>query len=209
SYQAPRSELECQLAQIWAEVLKLEKVGLADNFFELGGHSLLATQVISRVAQGLAIDVPLRTLFEHAILGGFAQAVGRVASKPVAAITRVARDQDLPLSFAQQRQWLLWQFAPDSTAYTIPAVLRLRGALDVAALERSFAALVERHESLRTTFRQTAEGPLQVIHDAASVTMPVLALHGATEAQVEAQIKQLLQRPFDLAAGPLLRVELL
>ena len=208
-YQAPRSELECQLAQIWAEVLKLEKVGLADNFFELGGHSLLATQVISRVTQGLAIEVPLRTLFEHATLGAFAQAVGRVASKPVAAITRVARDQDLPLSFAQQRQWLLWQFAPDSTAYTIPAVLRLRGALDVAALERSFAALVERHESLRTTFRQTAEGPLQVIQDAVSVAMPVRALQGATEAQVEAQIKQLLQRPFDLATGPLLRVELL
>ncbi|MFD2837145.1 phosphopantetheine-binding protein [Azotobacter vinelandii] len=79
---APASELEQRIAAIWAEVLKVERVGLTDNFFELGGHSLLATQVISRVRQSLGIELPLRALFEAQDLAGFAGRVGLGPGQP-------------------------------------------------------------------------------------------------------------------------------
>ena len=151
---APRNELEQRVAQIWQDVLKLERVGLNDNFFELGGHSLLATQVISRVRHALNIDLALRTLFEHTNLHAFVQALGQGRAGDEPALVAVDRQQPLLLSYAQERQWFLWQLEPHSGAYNIPLALRLHGDLDVAALARSFNTLIERHESLRTRFTQ-------------------------------------------------------
>ncbi len=216
AYVAPSTERQRQVAQIWQEVLKLERVGLADNFFELGGHSLLATQVMSRVRQLLNTEVALRTLFEHSTLRAFVQALEPEASPqaplPLApALTRVERDQSLPLSYAQERQWFLWQLDPDSTAYHIPAALRLRGVLDVVALERSFNALLARHESLRTQFIEEDGRTVQVIQPAMSLTLtvepfgPAADFDARLKARVDAEISQL----FNLRQGPLLRVKLL
>ncbi len=83
AYVAPRSTLEQQLAAIWSEVLKVERVGLSDNFFELGGHSLLATQVIARARQVLGLDVELRSLFETPDLAAFAASAGQGDRKSV------------------------------------------------------------------------------------------------------------------------------
>ena len=204
AYVAPVSELEQQLAAIWAEVLKVEQVGLSDNFFELGGHSLLATQVVSRVRQQLGLELSLRTLFEAADLAGFAEAVGQGAASSAPALRKADRQQPLALSYAQQRQWFLWQLEPQSAAYNIPLALRLTGSLDIDALEASFSALIARHETLRTTFRQDGEQAVQVIHPA---TPLVLALE--QPAGLEAAVREEFLRPFDLQQGPLLRVRLL
>ncbi|PLV00933.1 non-ribosomal peptide synthetase, partial [Pseudomonas plecoglossicida] len=153
AYVAPQSELEQQIAAIWADVLKLERVGLGDNFFELGGHSLLAVQVISRVRQSLGVELQLRALFETSSLADFARLAAQGEQACSAVIARVSRKQPLALSYAQQRQWFLWQWAPHTATYNIPAALKLAGALDVAALQQAFGALIERHETLRTTFR--------------------------------------------------------
>jgi len=211
-YVAPSTERQRQVAQIWQAVLKLEQVGLTDNFFELGGHSLLATQVMSRVRQLLGVEVPLRTLFEHSTLQAFVQALEPEASSVQApALTRVARDQALPLSYAQERQWFLWQLDPDSAAYHIPTALRLRGVLDVAALQRSFNALLARHESLRTQFIEADGRTVQVIQPEMTLTLavepfgPTADFDSRLKARVDEEISQL----FNLQQGPLLRARLL
>ncbi|MCV4281991.1 non-ribosomal peptide synthetase [Pseudomonas capsici] len=207
SYVAPQSELEQQLATIWADVLKVERVGLHDNFFELGGHSLLATQVISRIRQQLNLELSLRNLFEAQNLAGFAQtaAQGQVSQAP--GFIKADRTQPLGLSYAQQRQWFLWQLEPQSTAYNMPVALRLNGSLDIDALEQSFTALIARHETLRTTFRQNGEQAEQVVHPASVFTLPVEQVPAGQT--LEVCVQQEVQRPFDLEQGPLLRVKLL
>ncbi|MEB5074416.1 condensation domain-containing protein, partial [Pseudomonas aeruginosa] len=130
-----------------------------------GGHSLLVTQVLSRIRRRLGLELPLAALFEHANLADFAAYAKSAGGTLQTPLRRMDRGAASPVSYAQQRQWFLWQLEPDSAAYHIPAALRLRGELDVEALKRSFAALVERHEGLRTTFRQEGGETLQVVHD--------------------------------------------
>ncbi|MCF5709421.1 amino acid adenylation domain-containing protein [Pseudomonas syringae] len=206
-YVAPQGELEQQLAAIWGHVLKVEQVGRTDNFFELGGHSLLATQVMSRIRQQLSVELSLRDLFEAADLAAFAQSAGEGEPDSVPSFVKADRDLPLGLSFAQQRQWFLWQLDPESTAYNMPAVLRLSGSLDIAALENSFSALIARHETLRTTFRQEGEQAVQIIHPPRVFTLTVEPVPSGQSP--DALVQQEVQRPFDLEQGPLLRVRLL
>ncbi|NWE18993.1 non-ribosomal peptide synthetase, partial [Pseudomonas sp. P7548] len=204
-YVAPVTLREQQVAAIWAEVLDVPQVGLDDHFFELGGHSLLATRVISRVRQALALDVALKALFEHPALGDFVAALGEEGAQ-VPAICQADRLQPLPLSYAQERQWFLWQLDPDSAAYHIPSALRLQGALDLAALQRSFDTLLARHESLRTHLRQTAAGTVQVIEDSGLIDVERADCEFA---DLKARVADEVARPFDLLRGPLLRAKLL
>ncbi|EGH74711.1 condensation domain-containing protein, partial [Pseudomonas syringae] len=111
------------------------------------------------------------------------------------------------LSYAQQRQWIIWQLEPHSAAYNIPLALRLHGALNVEALRRSVEQLIERHETLRTTFEQQGDEALQVVHPASAFALGVEQL--AAGETVERYVDQEVQRPFDLQHGPLLRVRLL
>ncbi|WP_422422230.1 amino acid adenylation domain-containing protein, partial [Pseudomonas sp. GZD-222] len=211
TYVAPRSALEQQLAAIWQEVLHVEQVGLADNFFELGGHSLLATQVRSRIRQQLGIDVALRTLFEHNSLEALSLALGHTALSEQPALSRVDRSQPLPLSYAQERQWFLWQLQPQSAAYHIPAALKLRGRLDRTALETAFNRVLARHESLRTTFVETDGRALQHIAEPQPLSLVVESLLADSDRdqQIRDYVLTQVQRPFDLRVGPLLRVNLL
>ncbi|WP_258191652.1 non-ribosomal peptide synthase/polyketide synthase, partial [Pseudomonas fluorescens] len=204
----PVTERECQVAAIWAEVLGLAQVGLEDHFFEVGGHSLLATRVVSRVRQALGIEVPLKALFEQPVLGRFVQALstGALDSPP---IIRLGRDQPLALSYAQERQWFLWQLEPQSAAYHIPAALRLRGALDDEALQRSFDGLLERHESLRTVFALDGERTIQRIAAPSALLIDRESLHSDEQGALKALVEAEIARPFDLCKGPLLRVKLL
>ncbi|QXQ16511.1 non-ribosomal peptide synthetase [Pseudomonas tolaasii] len=209
-YVAPVSALEQQVAAIWAEVLRLERVGLSDHFFELGGHSLLATQVISRVRHALGIALPLKALFEHSTLQAFVQCLGPVAGEArETAMAAVDRSQLLALSYAQERQWFLWQLDPQGSAYHIPTALRLRGPLDLSALHYSFDRLIERHESLRTHFTQVDGRVIQVVGAPVSLDIVVEDASGADDAFLRARIDAALAEPFDLRQGPLLRASLL
>ncbi|MCP3142127.1 non-ribosomal peptide synthase/polyketide synthase [Pyxidicoccus sp. QH1ED-7-1] len=217
TFVAPSTPTEQLLATLWAEVLHLEKVSAHDDFFELGGHSLLATQVISRIRDTFQVELPLRDLFEAPTLIALAARidsavnVGHGLQAPP--LVPVSRDTALPLSFAQQRLWFIDQLEPGNPAYNIFTALRLDGTLDPSALERSFQALVERHEALRTTFSATDGQPTQVISAPAAFSVPVVDLSALPDAHREAEARRLAaqegQRPFDLARGPLLRATVL
>ena len=209
----PRSELEQQIAAIWREVLGLQQVGLNDDFFALGGHSLLATQIVSRVRQACDVELPLRVLFDASELGAFAGQVARIQragdSNRQQPIQRVDRSQPVPLSYSQQRMWFLWQMEPDSPAYNVGGMARLRGVLDISRFEAALQALIARHETLRTTFPSVDGVACQQV--AAESTVPMQwqdfsALSQiAREQQLQAFADAQAHQPFDLERGPLLR----
>jgi amino acid adenylation domain-containing protein len=213
----PPTPVEEILLGIWGEVLRLPRVGVDDNFFELGGHSLLATQVILRSRDALGVELSLRSLFEAPTVSRLAAEVERARSdgaRPeTAPIRAVARGDDLPLSYSQQRMWLLEQMSAGSAAFNLPVGMRVRGRFDLGAFARTFAEVVRRHEVLRTTFPTRDGVPTQVIGAPRSPRMPLLDLGGLEPGAREAEARRLsaadARRPFDLATGPLLRIRIL
>ncbi|HJP95209.1 MAG TPA: amino acid adenylation domain-containing protein [Pyrinomonadaceae bacterium] len=252
-YIAPRGALEQVLATIFAEVLKLERIGVRDNFFDLGGHSLSATQIVSRVREAFRMELPVRKIFEQPTVEGLAQALleeygeqidrtaelllqvssfseeeasvkldqpleelsrEETASEPIAATKSTVRTtRTAPLSFAQQRLWFLDQYEPDNILYNVPEAIRLNGALNVTALERSLNKILNRHEALRTTFAVVNDRPVQVINAARDFRLPVIELRETSPEKKEATAARFAAeealKPFNLAEGPLLRVKLL
>jgi acyl carrier protein len=206
------------IAGIWAEVLKLDTVGVHDNFFDLGGHSLLATQAISRICQAFKVDIPLRALFERPTIVELAKHIEEALGEShrlsaVPAILASPRNQNPPLSFSQQRLWFLDQYEPNSSVYNVAGALRLRGSLDISALERSLDEIIRRHESLRTTFSVVDGEPVQLIAPSGKISLVVadLWVHPENEREKEARrlVNEEARRPFDLAHGPLFRCKLL
>jgi acyl carrier protein len=208
-----RTPTEEVVSEIWAEVLRVNRVGVMDDFFELGGHSLLATQVVSRIRQAFQLEIPLRGVFESPTVAGLAQRIetlrrekGGLSTPPLAPVPRT---QSLPLSFAQQRLWFLDQLEPNNPLYNIPNIMRLRGALSAEALQQAINRIVERHESLRTTFHMQDDQPVQVIAPSLTVSIAFTDLTSVPAAEREDQARSLamqeVKRPFDLRTGPLLR----
>jgi amino acid adenylation domain-containing protein len=217
SYVAPRTPVEEVLAGIWAEVLGLERVGVEEGFFDRGGHSLLATRVVSRVRELFGVELPLRALFEGPTVAQMAARVEemRRAGLPVLPPVMPLGRTEPPLSFAQERLWFLDRLRPGEISYNLPFALRLRGALDVAALERSLGEIVRRHDALRTVFRERNGTPVQLVAPFTGFPLPVKDLSHLSEAEREAEVQRELvaesgaERPFNLSAGPLFRVSLL
>ncbi|MFJ8623308.1 amino acid adenylation domain-containing protein, partial [Kitasatospora sp. NPDC093550] len=205
-YLAPRTGTESALAEIWCEVLGCARVGARDDFFALGGHSLLVTQVVSRVESRLGVRIPLRAVFEAPVLERLAALVDErtAGGEDAREIVRVPRDGALPLSFAQQRLWFLDRLVPDSSSYTMPDAFRVRGALDLAALQSAVDTVVARHESLRTTFTEQDGTPCQIIHP--RVEVPVRTVDATDREDATARAAAESQAPFDLERGPLMRV---
>ena len=209
----PETPLQQQIAAIWREVLGLPQIGLRDDFFALGGHSLLATQIISRTRQACDVELPLRTLFEASELGAFAEQVGLIQASgqrnQQTAIAKVDRSQPVPLSYSQQRMWFLWQMEPDSPAYNVGGMARLRGVLDVGRFEAALQALIMRHETLRTTFPSVDGVAYQKVSPQTGVRMDWQDISELNETEREQRLQQLADHeahtPFNLETGPLLR----
>ncbi|MCX4744333.1 amino acid adenylation domain-containing protein [Kitasatospora sp. NBC_01287] len=218
AYTAPRTPVEQAVTAIWSAILGVDPIGVHDNFFQLGGHSLLATQVTSRLRKELGVEVPVRAVFIAPTPAELAAVVTELgadqAAGPATPITAAPRDGGpLPLSFAQQRLWFLDQLEPGSAEYLVPFGLRLRGRLDLPALEAALAGLVARHEVLRTRFTADEDGhPTQRIDAPHPVPVTLHDLRGIADAGAREEAAQRLlasegARPFDLAADALLRAD--
>jgi amino acid adenylation domain-containing protein len=213
-FEPPRTPVEEQVAEVWREVLGRPRVGAHDDFFALGGHSLLAMQVVTRLREAFGVEVPLQRLFEAstpAALAREVEAALRAGTGPAPPpLVPVARDREIPLSFSQESLWLIHQLDPASPAYNIPLALRVSGRLDPAALARTLAEVVRRHEALRTTFPASFLGnrPVQKIHPPSPVPLPVIDLSGFP-GEARRLVREEALRPFDLARGPLLRATLI
>nr|WP_315438069.1 non-ribosomal peptide synthase/polyketide synthase [uncultured Pseudomonas sp.] len=207
-YAAPEGEVETALAQIWADVLQVERVGRQDHFFELGGHSLLAMRMVSQVRQRLGVELALSDLFANAELAAVASVLSEAGRCAQPQIVPVPRDGALPLSFAQQRLWFLAQMEGANTAYNIPVALRLRGRLDDAALQRALARIVARHETLRSRFAQfndEAQVLIAPVDTGLLLRIEDLRQHPQPEETLQALIQGEASGPFDLQDDPLIR----
>jgi len=214
-----RGATEARITELFERLLGVSGIGVHDDFFELGGHSLLGTRLLSLLAAELGAELSIRALFEAPTPAALAERIEeeRAASgrdpAPAAPIERVPRDGEIPASFAQQRLWFLDQLAPGSAAYNLPMAISLRGALAAGVLAAALAEVVRRHEALRTTFRLSAEGPVQVIAPLQETPLPLVDLGALPPETGRAEARRLAhaegRRPFDLQRGPLLRAGLI
>ncbi len=214
-YVAPKTPTEEILAQIFADLLNVPKVGSNDHFFELGGHSLLATQLTSRIRDALGVDVSLKILFEHPVVNELARALDQLKLKQEGLeeppIVPIDRNGELPLSFAQQRLWFLHQLDPHDASYNIPAAFRVRGPLNVQRLQQVFDEIARRHETLRTVFKTENGKPRVEILDRSPIVVEHLVLppEGKDIASIEKLIIREARTPFNLESGPLTRIKVL
>ena len=217
----PRDPVEQLLADAWAEVLGVDRVGAEDDFFELGGHSLLAVRVLSRVRAAFGLMPPLRALFEHPRLSAFAERIrqdlprreAQAPRDPLVPIPRWRSEEPAPLSFAQERIFFLEQLMPDAAVYSIPGLLRLKGPLQRAALERALREIVRRHAVLRSRMMLRDGGPRQAVVPGEELPLAWVDLQErpAEQARAEAErrCREELARPFRLEHEPPLRAVLL
>ncbi|MDI6626237.1 MAG: amino acid adenylation domain-containing protein [Rhodococcus sp. (in: high G+C Gram-positive bacteria)] len=206
-FRAPSNPVEETVANIFAEVLGIERVGLDDDFFALGGNSLIATQLVSRIGAALESRVPLRDLFEAPTVEALA---ARAQSHTGGRVELVAmqRPDRIPLSLAQQRMWFLNRLDPASAVNNIPAAVRLSGTLDRSALEAAIGDVVARHEILRTVYPETAGAGIQVILPA-NAAHTDFAAQTVDEGDVHAAVVELVTRGFDVTRSTPVRVRLL
>ncbi|MEH1125248.1 amino acid adenylation domain-containing protein [Micromonospora sp. CPCC 206061] len=196
--ETPAEQVLCGL---FAEVLDLPEVGVEEDFFDLGGHSLLATRLVSRARTALGTELAIRDLFEARTVAELAARAGGRSERRPALVPR-PRPAEIPASYAQQRLWVLQQLDGGTAAYNFPIVMRVRGALDLAALQAALGDVVARHEALRTVFDERDGRPIQRVVPAASACPVIEVADGDPAAVVEAAVR----RPFDLAADLPVRV---
>ncbi|WP_141136599.1 non-ribosomal peptide synthetase, partial [Rhodococcus kyotonensis] len=207
-FRAPTTPIEEAVATVFSDVLGAPVVGLDDDFFELGGNSLVATQVVARLGAALDAQVPVRSIFESPTVAQLAVRVEQEAGRGArVALARGVRPDRIPLSLAQQRMWFLNRFDTESATYNLPIALRLSGVLDVPALQVAILDVIDRHESLRTLFPDSADGPHQVVLDAAQI-VPNLMPIDTTVAELQRAIRQLASTGFDVTADVPLRARL-
>ncbi len=227
----PRTPTETTLAQIWANVLNIEQIGINDNFFDLSGQSVLAGQIIARLQEAYDINVPLRHLFEAPTIAELAATLEKIVSskskfqqkeesmsqsqtKPASKSSTATEELIAPTSFAQQRLWVIEQFLGEAGhTYNIPMTIRFEGQLDVDTLRQVLEEIIRRHATLRTTFRAEDGQPVQVIAPELSLDVPLIDLSEHPPAKREAETERLLleaaQHSFNLERGPLLHSKLL
>jgi amino acid adenylation domain-containing protein/non-ribosomal peptide synthase protein (TIGR01720 family) len=208
AYVPPRNETEQQLALMWQEILGKEKISVHDNFFESGGHSLKATRLASQIRKTFKVKISLKDLFVQPVLEEQARLIQQAKKGMELNIPVIPLSDGYELSSSQQRLWTLSQLEEVNVAYHIPAVFVMQGELNRTALATAFSLLLERHEILRTVFRENETGKaMQYVLPVAECGFGISYqdARNVEEHELKACVQQDFQRPFNLGHGPLMR----
>ncbi|ASS75398.1 hypothetical protein CIG75_10620 [Tumebacillus algifaecis] len=214
-YVAPSTPTEEKLAEIWFDILGLQNVGVTDNFFEMGGHSLNATVLVSRIQQECNAVLALKEVFKSPTIRELAVLVDSAAKqsyqeiKP--AVQLEAYEQGVyPTSAAQRRMYLLYKMDEAAVTYNIPIAMVVEGKIDLSQMQSVFKQLIQRHESLRTSFKMVGGEILQQIHEDVAFDIcytETVSVEQEEQAQIREAVKNFVT-PFNLDVAPLFRVEL-
>ncbi|WP_281558222.1 non-ribosomal peptide synthetase [Thalassomonas sp. RHCl1] len=213
AYQAPETELEQALTQIWGQLLNLEagKISTQADFFALGGHSLLTVRLVAEIRKQLQVEVSVKSVFDAATIQALAAII---ESGPQGELRRevqaMPRETDvMPLSFAQQRLWFIDQLQGGSAEYNMPAAFEVKGNFDSQAAELALTCIIERHEVLRSVYFEDDEQTLQKILPGAPFTLARHDLSGLAPEQQKQQLMALIdadmQQSFDLTKDLMVR----
>jgi len=211
---AARNPIEKKLVQIWQDVLDVDNVGIYDDFFKLGGSSLQALQLMAMVREVFQVELSLQQLFDVRTVAGISDAID--ASESVSRrspIERIRTQGKLPLSFSQERLWFLDQLIKGQAIHNIPIALRIKGSLNTGFMEKSLQTIIQRHETLRTTFHSEEGDPYLKVVPSIKLRILQKDLSNRPKKEREAEAQRLAseeaQKPFDLKTGPLIRMTLL
>jgi amino acid adenylation domain-containing protein len=202
-YIAPSNEIEEKLVLLWQDILQIIRVSTKDNFFELGGHSLKATTLVSRIHKEFNVDFPLREVFNLPTIMEMARYLKNAKKSIYSSIRPAEKQEYYPMSSAQKRLYILDQFESTGTAYNMPGTMIIEGKLDNIRFEWSFRELIERHETLRTSFAMIDGELVQRVNE---INFNITYLESTEEKAVE--IAREFIKTFDLDQAPLLRVGL-
>jgi tyrocidine synthetase-3 len=207
-YVGPRNEMDEVLLEIWSEILGAakNKISIDINFFDMGGHSLKATLVVTTIHKRLGKKVPLAEMFKRPTIRELSDYIERAKDYEYSPIEPVEEKDAYGLSSAQKRLYVVQQMEPDNISYNMPLVLILEGKTDEEILASTFRLLVQRHESLRTSFHIVGEEPVQKVHENIEFKIAYVSVERRAES---ADIIQNFVRSFDLSQTPLLRAGLI
>ncbi|MCP4148756.1 MAG: amino acid adenylation domain-containing protein, partial [bacterium] len=222
AYTAPQNEIENKLTAIWADILdcKKEKISIEEDFFRLGGHSLKATLLVSRIHKEFNVKLPLVEIFKTPFIRTIGEIIKRQSRSSYETLEPIEKKQYYPLSSAQKRVYFLQQMDLNSTAYNMPFILPIGKEIETVRLEAALRGLIDRHESLRTSFEFLGQEPVQRVHD--SVEFDIVYFDEAPEPVTSTQTPDHLNavdtarsilntfvKPFDLNRAPLIRAGLI
>ncbi|MDO6434621.1 amino acid adenylation domain-containing protein [Flavitalea sp. BT771] len=212
-FTAPRNETENKLAAIWEELLNTGPISITDDFFARGGHSLKVIRLANRIYQGFQVRLAMKELFVHTSLEQQALLIQQAATVPFLQVIPLPSRHAYPLSAAQRRLWILHQLEDGGAAYNLPAAYTIKGSLDIDAMDHAFRSLLERHEILRTVFRQNSSGePEQMIlpPETSGFTITTIDLRQDEQRRETARlrIREAFTERFDMTSGPLVRATL-
>lgn len=196
-----------QVTSLMADVLQLETIGRNENFFELGGDSLLAIQLAGRLRERFGVDLEIGVVFDAPTVSELAELIEaqNLTAPTIPPLRATQRRSTAPLSFAQRRTWLFGLMHPESIAYQTAALLQFDGRLDEAALASAMSDLVQRHESLRTSFEERKSEPIQVIHKTCPLPLETIDLRAAAKSEWRQLLRSRVRTRIDSGCAPLVR----
>ncbi|RZI95631.1 MAG: amino acid adenylation domain-containing protein, partial [Microbacterium sp.] len=205
----PRTPIEELVAGVLADVLGLAKISVVESFFDLGGNSLVATKAVARLNAAAGTRLGVRELFDaptvERLAVKLAELAGAGSDRPI--LVAGPRPERVPLSMAQQSMWLMNRFDTASSAYNIPLAVRLSGSLDIDAMSSAVSDVLARHESLRTVFPDSDDGPYQQVVDTEQVPFDLTPVP-VTEAELHTALSEFATEGFDVTVAPPLRIRL-
>lgn len=204
----PSGEIEKKLSEIWENVLNLEKdtIGNEDDFFVSGGHSILAIRLIHNIQQAFTVDVTLREIFEHATIEKQAQLIKRNGSKSLQLIPKAGKRNFYPASSSQEGLFYEYMLDSSNLSYNVFSTYLIKNSLDIDKIARTFLALIQRHESLRTYFELENGNLIQRIKD--DIDFKIEVINAGRQTNI-GEIFTEFVRPFNLSVTPLIRCTIL